>query len=51
MTYDWYVKGRFIMSNVKIKTFIAHYMIIKGANDYLKYSYHLTFDHIKLLYF
>ena len=26
-------------------------MIIKGANDYLKYSYHLTLDHIKLLYF
>ena len=26
-------------------------MIIKVANDYLKYSYHLTFDHIKLLYF
>lgn len=39
------------MPNVKIKTFIAHYMIIKVANDYLKYSYHLTFDHIKLLYF
>ena len=39
------------MPNVKIKTFIAHYMIIKVANDYLKYSYHLTFNHIKLLYF
>ncbi|MCG7307364.1 MULTISPECIES: transcriptional regulator, SarA/Rot family [Staphylococcus] len=39
------------MPNVKIKTFIAHYMIIKVAKDYLKYSYHLTFDHIKLLYF
>lgn len=39
------------MSNVKIELFIAHYMIIKGANDYLKYSYHLTLDHIKLLYF
>ncbi|MCO0861388.1 transcriptional regulator, SarA/Rot family [Staphylococcus pasteuri] len=39
------------MSYVKMNCFVAHYMLVKLANDYLKYSYHLTINHVKLLYF
>lgn len=39
------------MSYVKMNCLVAHYMLVKLANDYLKYSYHLTINHVKLLYF
>lgn len=39
------------MSYVKMNCFVAHYMLVKLANDCLKYSYHLTINHVKLLYF